>query len=154
MRIFNLLSKWCSIEHSRKSPKSLRLRVGVALGAGQWQGGTGRVRPGRAVHTGRAVLPPARACASTAGLWGKPHICSEASFYLGIGRTPKQVGKGTRKVHPQMSGSVKHQTVGRCSMRGCGTCVAALPSHARLTLQTLLLCQGLPAFRNPIYLLT
>ena len=144
MHIFNLLSK--SIGHSRSGPKSLRLRVRVALG-GHSLPASGRVGLGplSSPDDPHGVCCPA----SAAGLWGKPHICSEASFYLGIGRTPKQVGKGTRKVHPQMSGSVKHRTVGRCSRRGRGTGVAALPSRARLTLQTLPLCEGLPALRSP-----
>lgn len=45
-------------------------------------------------------------------------LCSEASFHQGIGRTPTQVGKGTRKVQPEMRGSGKPDTVGRCSVTG------------------------------------
>lgn len=45
-------------------------------------------------------------------------LCSEASFRQGIGRTPTQVGKGTRRVQPEMRGSGKPDTVGCCSVTG------------------------------------
>lgn len=107
--------------------------------------------PARRVHTGCVVLPPARAQAlQSRTQWGKPRSRSEASFYLGFGRTPKQVGKGTRKVQPQMSGSVKQETVQRCSAMGRGIGVAEFLRCPRLILQALAWYQGLPPLRGQV----
>ena len=121
----------------RKLRRSYQSPCGSLLIDGR--AGLGSV-PSLEVHTGCVVLLPVRAQAlQSRTQWGKPHICSEASFYLGIGRTPKQVGKGTRKAQPQMSGSVKHETVKRCSVMGRGIGVIMLLDCSRLSLQTSLL---------------
>lgn len=153
---YNLVWKWCSLGHARNRLKKLRLRVSIGLaGHSQWMAEQDwGLCPAWRVYTGYVVLPPVRAhTLQNRTQWHKPHICSEASLYLGIGRTPKQVGKGTRKVQPQMCGSVKHETVKHCSVIGHGSGVAVLLGCSRLSPQTLPWYQGLSTSRCQVYLL-
>lgn len=117
----------------------------------RWQSGTG-VCPAWMVHTGCVVLPPVRVHAlQSRTLRQTPHLLWSV---LLSGHWQNSQTSGERyQVHPQMSGSVKHETVEHCSMRGRGIGMAAFPSCSMLSLQTLPWYRGLPAFRCQVYLL-